>query len=285
MELSGKVALITGASRGIGRALALRLASRGMKVVVAAKTMDPDPRLPGTLRETVEAIEAAGGEALAVQTDVRIGSALEALVRAAEECFGGVDVLVNNAGALYWHPIAETPATRFDLVMQVNARAAFLLSRACIPHFVRRGGGVVINMSPPIVPAAAAGHTAYMISKFGMTLVTAGLAAEHAADGVRAYSLWPVTLIESQATIGHALGTPEMWRKADIVVDAAEALIDGRAAVESGSASYDEDVLRSVGVDDFARYACVPGASPPAFRLESITEPAMLGRAGRLSSR
>ena len=268
--------VVTGTNRGIGLELTRQLAARGDTVLATVR----DVARAGALREVADS---SSGRVTVHACDVRDDASVRAF--AAELGATPVDVLVNNAGALYWHPIAETPATRFDLVMQVNARAAFLLSRACIPHFVRRGGGVVINMSPPIVPAAAAGHTAYMISKFGMTLVTAGLAAEHAADGVRAYSLWPVTLIESQATIGHALGTPEMWRKADIVVDAAEALIDGRAAVESGSASYDEDVLRSVGVEDFARYACVPGASPPAFRLESITEPAMVARAGRLSHR
>jgi citronellol/citronellal dehydrogenase len=269
--LDGKVAIVTGASRGIGRALAIVLAKEGADLVLASKTLDPDPRLPGTLAEVKGEIEALGRRAIAVKTDVRDPTQIDAMAAEAIGAFGHVDVLINNAGALYWHPIVDTPASRFDLVMQVNARAAFLGARAVLPSMIARKGGVVVNMSPPIVPKAAAGHVAYMISKYGMTLVAEGIAGEHGDDGVRAYALWPATLIESQATIGHALGGPEQWRKADILVDATLALVEqrgGAGALRNGGAFYDEDVLAATGVTDFASYACVPGTTPPTLRLD-----------------
>ncbi|MFI5301377.1 MAG: SDR family oxidoreductase [Polyangiales bacterium] len=285
LPLIGKVAVVTGASRGIGRALAIALAGEGCDLVLASKSLEADPRLPGTLLEVKREIEALGRRALAVKTDVRDATQIDAMAAEALAEFGHVDLLINNAGALYWHPIVDTPASRFDLVLQVNARASFLCARAFLPSMVARRGGVVINMSPPIVPEAATGHVAYMISKYGMTLVAEGIAGEHGAEGVRAYSLWPATLIESQATIGHALGGPEQWRKADILVDAALALIEskpGAAELRSGGAYYDEDVLRATGTTDFARYACVPGATPPSLRLDDDNASWFAGaRAGR----
>lgn len=285
LPLFGKVAVVTGASRGIGRALSIALARRGCDLVLASKSLDPDPRLPGTLTEVQREIEALGRRALSVKTDVRDASQIDAMAAEALAHFGHVDLLINNAGALYWHPIVETPASRFDLVLQVNARASFLCARAFLPSMVARGGGVVINMSPPIVPEAATGHVAYMISKYGMTLVAEGIAGEHGGAGVRAYALWPATLIESQATIGHGLGGPEQWRKADVIVDAALALIEqksGAAELRNGGAYYDEDVLRAAGVTDLTGYACVPGTTPPTLRLDDENASWFAGaRAGR----
>lgn len=286
-SLEGKVALVTGASRGIGRALALALAERGADLVLAAKTLEPDPRLPGTLLDVKGEVEARGRRAIAVKTDLRDAAQIDALAQAALDAFGGVDVLVNNAGALYWQPILDTPASRFDLVMQVNARASFLCARAVLPSMKARGGGAIVSMSPPIEPAAAACHVAYMISKFGMTLLSEGIAAEHEGDGVRAWSLWPATMVESQATVGHGLGAPELWRKADVLVDATLALLLGKGSagdLRNGGAFYDEDVLRAAGATDadLAAYACVPGTEPPSLRLDRVAPFWKDMRAGRV---
>jgi citronellol/citronellal dehydrogenase len=288
--LQGKVAVVTGASRGIGRALALAFARQGMDLVLAAKTLDPDPRLPGTLLDVKAEVEALGRRAIAVRTDVRDERQIDELAAAAHGAFGGVDVLVNNAGALYWHPIVDTPASRFDLVMQVNARASFLCARAVLPSMKARGGGAVVNMSPPVALQAVGGHVAYMISKYGMSILAEGIAQEHGADGVRAWALWPVTMIESQATVGHGLGGPETWRKADILVDATLALLLGKGGAKdlrNGGAYYDEDVLRAAGAtdEDLAAYACVPGTTPPSLRLEDPLPFWKDIRAGRVPSR
>jgi citronellol/citronellal dehydrogenase len=291
-SLENKVAVITGASRGIGRALALGFARAGADVVLASKSLDPDPRLPGTLLEVKAEVEALGRRALAVKTDVRSERDIDAMAKEAIAVFGGVDVLVNNAGALYWHTIEKTPATRFDLVMQVNARASFLCARALLPSMLARGGGAVINMSPPVVQGAMKGHVAYMMSKLGMTLLAQGIAQEHGEHGVRAFALWPATMIESLATIAHGLGSREMWRTPDVVVDATLALLLGRggaAALENGGAYYDEDVLRAAGASDaeLDGYACVPGSKPPSLRLEALVGGAGWAslEAGRVATR
>ena len=267
-ELQDKVVVVTGASRGIGRALAIRFADEGAHVVLAAKTVDPNPRLPGTLGEVQEAIRARGGRAYMQAVDVRDDAAVEELFSTVKRELGGTDILINNAGALYWAPITATPAKRFDLVMGVNAHASFLCAHHAIPQMLARGGGHVINMAPPLTSDCTKNRTAYMISKFGMTLVVEGIAAEHGLDGVKAHALWPVTMVESQAVIGNHLGDPTLWRKPDIIVDATMALLTGRAAMANGSAVYDEDVLASAGVSDFSHYACVPGTTPPPARLD-----------------
>jgi citronellol/citronellal dehydrogenase len=270
-KLEGKVAIVTGASRGVGRAIALRFAREGAKVVLAAKTVDPNPKLPGTLAEVRRAIEEAGGVALVQPTDVRDEAQIAALMESAVRELGGIDILVNNAGALYWAPVADTPAKRFDLVVGVNVRASFLCAQHALAAMRARGGGTIVNMSPPLTPGVTPGKVAYMISKFGMTMLTEGLAAEGKADGIRVFSLWPVTMVESQAVIGNHLGTPEMWRKADVLVDATLALVTGASNVASGRAVYDEEVLEGIGVTDFSTYACVPGTTPPRMRLDDPT--------------
>ncbi len=268
MDLQGKVAIVTGASRGIGRALSLELAKRGVSVVLASKTVQPDPRLPGTLEEVKETITKAGGKAFIQATDVRSEEQLRAMVEKTVSELGGLDILINNAGALFWSNVEMTPAKRFDLVIGVNARAAFLASSYAIPHMRKRGGGHIINMSPPVTEKSTKGRVAYMISKFGMTMVTEGLAPEVEADKIKVHSVWPVTMVESQATIGHGLGDASMWRKADIIVDATIALLTGTANLPSGSALYDEDILAAAGVKDFSSYACVAGTTPPSCRLD-----------------
>jgi citronellol/citronellal dehydrogenase len=261
-SLAGRVAIITGSSRGIGRAMALGLAGAGCHIVVAAKSTESTERLPGSIYTVSQEIEALGAQALPVPIDVRQDEQIDFLVARALERFGRIDVLINNAGALWWRPLLETPAKRFDLVMGVNARAAFLLSRAVVPHMMARGCGHIINMSPPLDLQAVPGRIAYFISKFGMTLLTHGLAAEVRAANLAVNSLWPVTIIDSQASRNWGLGRPEQWRKPDILVDCVLRLMQKEPAALTGQALLDEDFLRSEGVTDFSGYACVPGTNP-----------------------
>jgi citronellol/citronellal dehydrogenase len=261
--LQGRVAVVTGASRGIGRALALGLARAGCAVLIAAKSTAPTEKLPGSIYTVAQEVEALGGQALAVQVDVRDEAQVEAMAARAVERFGRIDVLVNNAGALWWWPLLETPAKRFDLVMGVNARGAFLCARAVLPGMVERRWGHIVNLSPPLDLAMVPGRIAYAISKLGMTLLTHGLAEEVRPHNIAVNSLWPVTIIESQASINHQLGTPALWRKPDILVDCLLRLVRKEPVALTGQALLDEDFLRAEGVTDFSGYACVPGTEPP----------------------
>jgi citronellol/citronellal dehydrogenase len=261
--LQGRVAIVTGASRGIGRAIALGLARAGCAVVIAAKSTTESEKLPGSIHTVAAEVEALGGRALPVQVDVRHEEQIEAMAAKTREHFGRIDILVNNAGALWWRALSETPAKRFDLVMGVNARAAFLCCRAVLPSMAERKWGHVINLSPPLDLAMVPGRIAYSISKLGMTLLTHGLAEEARPLNVAVNSLWPVTIIESQASINWNLGTPAMWRKPDILVDCVLRLARKEPAEVTGNALLDEDFLRADGVTDFGGYACVPGTEPP----------------------
>ncbi|MEO6419117.1 MAG: SDR family oxidoreductase [Polyangiaceae bacterium] len=266
--LEGKVAIVTGASRGIGKALAIRLAAEGASVVLASKTVDPNPKLPGTLDDVKKEIEAAGGKAFIQPTDVRDESQIIELIEKTAKELGGIDILINNAGALFWAPVEQTTSKRFDLVIGVNVRASFLCASHAIPHIKKRGGGHIINMSPPVTPDVTKDRVAYMISKFGMSLLTEGLAAELKNDKILVHSLWPVTMVESQATIGNHLGEPAMWRAPSVIVDSTLGLLTGKSQIPSGSSVYDEEVLVSMGITDFSGYSCVPGTSPQPMRLD-----------------
>ena len=261
-SLAERVAIITGASRGIGRALALGLAQNGCHIVIAAKSTESTEKLPGSIFTVAQEIEALGGQALPVQVDVRDADQIDSMAARAMERFGRIDILINNAGALWWRPLLETPAKRFDLVLGVNARAAFLASRAVLPHMATRRWGHIINMSPPLDLRVVPGRIAYFISKFGMTLLTHGLAEEARSSNIAVNSLWPVTIIESQASINMNLGTRAMWRKPDILVDCVLRLAQKEPAEITGRALLDEDFLRQEGVTDFKDYACVPGTEP-----------------------
>lgn len=260
--LNGRVAIITGASRGIGRALALGLARQGCGIVVAAKSVASSERLPGSIYSVAQEIEAIGAPALPVQVDVRETDQIDALVAQTLERFGRIDILINNAGALWWQPLLDTPPKRFDLVLGVNARAAFFAARAVLPHMIERRWGYIINMSPPIDRGVLSGKIAYFISKFGMTLLTHGLADEVRPANIAVNSLWPVTIIESQASINWGLGDRSQWRKPDILVDCVLRLVQKDPLEVTGQALLDEDFLRSEGVTDFRPYACVPGTEP-----------------------
>ncbi len=253
-----KVAVITGASRGIGRAIALGLAADGWRIVVAAKSLESTEKLPGSIYSVVQEIEAAGGEAMSFQIDVRDDARITEMADAAIARFGRIDLLVNNAGALYWEKLLDTPAKRFDLVMSVNARAAFLCARAVLPHMISQNWGHIINMSPPMDLAFVPGRIAYCISKFGMTLLTHGLAAELKPHKIAVNSLWPRTIIESQASINWKLGDRRTWRKAEILVDCVKRIVAKEPPTLTGNVLIDEEFLRAEGVTDFRPYACEP---------------------------
>lgn len=261
-DLSGQVAIVTGASRGIGKCIALSLAQAGADLVVAAKSEKSRDRLPGSIHETVEAIEATGRRALAVRTNVRDAEQVEAMVAQAMDTFGRIDILINNAGALHWRGVAETPTKRFDLMMEVNARAAHIASHHVLPHMLERGSGCIVQMSPPIDLRMVPGKTGYCISKFGMSLLALGIAGEVGESDIRSCALWPATAIESQATINHGLGGPAQWRKADILADAILAILTLPRDQVNGRCHIDEDLLQAAGVDDLDRYNCVPDGVP-----------------------
>src|SRR6476659_9279117 len=239
--LQGQVVIVTGSSRGIGRAIALGLAKAGCNVVIAAKSTESTEKLPGSIFTVAAEVEALGVRALPVQVDLRDADQIEGMAARALERFGRIDLLINNAGALHWAGILDTPPKRFDLVMGVNVRAAFLCCRAVLPAMIRQGGGHVVNMSPPLDLSILPGRLAYGISKLGMTLLTFGLAEEVRRHNVAVNSLWPATIIESRASINWQLGTPEQWQKPDILVDCVWRLVAKEPAELTGRVLLDED--------------------------------------------
>jgi citronellol/citronellal dehydrogenase len=265
-QFGDTVAIVTGGSRGIGKALSLALASRGTAVVVAAKTMESDGRLPGSVPDTVREIEARGGRALGLRCDVRNDADLKHVVDQTLERFGRVDILINNAGAMWIQPVEGTPQKRFDLMTSINFRAPFILAHYCIPEMRRRKWGHIINMSPPLDLAVCehvGGKVAYMASKLNATLLTFGLARELEGDGIACNSIWPRTLIRTLATQNLGIGSPEDWRTEDIVVDATMAVLEQDPAKLSGNALIDDEILkRFKGVDDLSRYRAVPDREP-----------------------
>ena len=256
-DLHGRVALVTGASRGIGKALALRLAGEGAAVVVAAKSQQSTDRLPGSVHQTAEEIRATGARALAIPTDVRDDDAVRNMVEHTIREFGRLDILVNNAGAIWVQPVMQTPPKRFDLVMDVNVRAAYLACYYALPQMVKQRWGHILNMCPRLSTRPSPGKVAYMISKLGMAYVALGVAAEHAADNIAGNTLWPRTIIESQASINWGMAGPEQWRTPEIVCDASMAIFAQEPATSTGRQWIDEEALTELaGVTDFDRYWC-----------------------------
>jgi citronellol/citronellal dehydrogenase len=256
-----KVAFITGGSRGVGKAVGMKLAREGWDIVVAAKTTEPHPKLEGTIFTAAEEMEQFGTKVLPVRCDVTDLESINQSVEATLEEFGRVDAVVNNAGALWWLPMTETPMKRFDLMMNVNARGAFAVTQAFLPTMIKQKSGHVIVMSPPIRTDILAGKIGYFISKFGMTMIAHGLPEEYKEYNLKASALWPKTLIESQATINHGLGDPAEWRKASILADATFEIIS-HPDKSNARAVIDEDFLREVGYTDFDQYICVEDGSP-----------------------
>jgi citronellol/citronellal dehydrogenase len=256
-DLKGRVALVTGASRGIGKALALRLAQEGASVVIAAKSEASTDRLPGSIHQTAEDVRALGAKALAVATDVRDEAAIGATVRRAIEEFGRLDILVNNAGAIWTRPILETPPKRFDLMMGINVRAAYVGCYYALPHMVKQRWGHIINMCPGLTMTPSPGKVGYMISKLGMARLAIGLAAEHQQDNVAANALWPRTIIESQASINWNMADRSQWRTPEILCDACMAIFAQEPASYTGKQVLDETVLAELaGITNFDRYWC-----------------------------
>ena len=262
--LAGKTLFITGASRGIGRAIALRAARDGANIVVAAKTSDPHPKLPGTIHEAAAEIEAAGGHALAIQLDIRFEDQIARAVAQAVERFGGIDVLVNNASAIHLSGTVETPMKRYDLMQQVNVRGTFACSQACIPTLARAKNPHILNLSPPpsLDPKWFAPHLAYTIAKLGMSLCVLGMAEELKGQGIAVNALWPRTMIATAAVQNLLGGDAAMAvsRKPEIVADAAHAILTRDSRSFTGRFFIDEEVLREEGVRDFDGYAFSPGA-------------------------
>ena len=260
--LSGKTLFITGGSRGIGRAIALRAARDGANVAIAAKTAEPHPKLSGTIHTVADEIRKAGGKALPIQLDVRDENAIvEAVKRTAQE-FGGIDILVNNASAISITPTMATPAKRYDLMMGVNVRATFLCSQACIPLLKKASNPHILTLSPPLgmKPKWFAGHVAYTISKYGMSMCTLGMSAELKPFGIAVNSLWPRTTIATAAVEVHF--PPEILKASrtdEIMSDAAYVILTSDAKTNTGNFYIDEDVLKREGVTNFDKYAVTPG--------------------------
>ena len=261
--LKGKVLFITGGSRGIGLAIALRAARDGARIAIAAKTAEPHPKLAGTIHSSADEIRKAGGEALPIQCDIRFPEQVDAAVAATVAAFGGIDICVNNASAISLTPTAETPVKMFDLMNQINYRGTWLTSRACLPHLLKAKTPHILTLSPPLNlnPRWFGPHTAYTIAKYNMSLTVLGLAAELKGK-VAVNALWPQTWIAT-AAISLVAGAEafKQCRKPDIMADAAHAVLT-KGVDFSGKFLIDEAVLREQGVTDFSQYDAVPGASP-----------------------
>jgi citronellol/citronellal dehydrogenase len=263
VSLAGKTLFITGASRGIGLAIGVRAARDGANVVVAAKTVEPHPKLPGTIHTAAAEIEAAGGHALAAQCDVRDEAQIAHAVAAAVERFGGIDVVVNNASAIRLGGTAQVDAKAFDLMTSIGPRATYLVTRAALPHLEKSPNAHILTLSPPIALRSKwiAGAPAYTFKKYGMTLLTLGFAAEFRERGIAANALWPKTTIATAAVL-NLLGDEAMVRASRtpaIVADAAYEILCREARSCTGNTFIDEDVLRTAGVTDLSGYAVEPG--------------------------
>ena len=263
-SLKGKTLFITGASRGIGKAIALRAARDGANVVIAAKTTQPHPKLPGTIYSAAEDIEKAGGKALACICDIRDERQIAEAVTATIRRFGGIDILVNNASAISLTGTVGTPMKRFDLMHQINTRGTFACSQACIPHLAKAENPHILNLSPPLNMHAKwfSPHVAYTMAKFGMSMCVLGMAEELKHQRIAVNALWPKTVIAT-AAVQNLLGGDDVMkgsRTPEIVADAAHFIVTRPSHEQTGTFFIDEDVMRAAGVTDLSKYSTVPGA-------------------------
>ncbi|HEX6842874.1 MAG TPA: NAD(P)-dependent oxidoreductase [Stellaceae bacterium] len=260
-DLNGKTLFISGGSRGIGLAIALRAARDGANVVIAAKTTEPHPKLPGTIYTAAEEIERAGGKALPCQTDIRDEDQVMRAVETAVERFGGIDILVNNASAISLTGTLETPMKRFDLMMGINLRGTYLCSRACLPHLKRAQNPHILTLSPPLNmnPRWFGPHVAYTIAKYGMSMCVLGMAEEFRKDGIAVNALWPRTTIATAALQIIPGARPDAGRTPEIMADAAHLVLTRDSRSRTGRFLLDEEVLREAGVTDFEPYAVKRG--------------------------
>jgi citronellol/citronellal dehydrogenase len=268
MSFANKTIFITGSSRGIGKAIALRLAAEGANIIVAAKTTEPHPKLDGTIYTAAEEIEKAGGHALPIAVDIRNEESIAAAVAQAVERFGGIDILVNNASAIGLTPTEQTEPKRFDLMHGINVRGTFFMSRACIPHLRKAANPHILNLSPPLNmnPKWFGNHLAYTMSKYGMSMIVLGLAAELKKDRIAANALWPQTTIAT-AAVQNLLGGEalmQMSRTPDIIADAAYYILQRPSGDCTGNFFIDEQVLAAEGITDLGKYAVNP--SQPLYK-------------------
>lgn len=287
MTLAGKTLFISGASRGIGVAIALKAAQDGANIAIAAKTADPNPKLPGTIFSAAAEVEKAGGKALAIQCDIRFEDQVAAAAKATADKFGGIDICVNNASAISLTGVLETEMKRFDLMNQVNSRGSFLVSKLCLPYLLKAPNPHVLMLSPPLdmQPKWFAGHTAYSMAKYGMSMCVLGLAAEFSGR-VAVNALWPRTAIATAAVQNYLGGdeTMRQCRKPQIVADAAYAIFHKPAQSFSGNFLIDDIFLSGEGVTDFDQYRVDPSrpllpdffvpdtaALPPGVSLAALT--------------
>ena len=261
MSLKGKTLFITGASRGIGREIALRAARDGANIVIAAKSADPHPKLPGTIFSVAKEVEAAGGQALALQVDVRDELAVREALAQAHEHFGAIDALINNAGAIKLTGVQHIELKRFDLMHQINTRAVLLCSQAALPY-LKKTSGHILNLSPPLNLATKwfAQYSPYTVTKYGMSMLTLGMSEEFASYGISVNSLWPQTMIAT-AAIEFQLGSRESFKHARtpaIMADAAHVILDSSGRSITGRLLIDEEILGEHGVTDFEQYRFAP---------------------------
>ncbi|WP_417796267.1 SDR family oxidoreductase [Terasakiella pusilla] len=260
--LKNKTLFISGASRGIGLAIAKRAAKDGANIVIAAKTAEAHPKLPGTIYSAAEEIEALGGQALPLVVDIREEDQVAEAVEKTVERFGGIDICINNASAISLTGTLETSMKRYDLMNQVNARGTFVVSQACLPYLLKAENPHILNLSPPLDlnPKWFAGHTAYTIAKYGMSMCVLGMSAEFADQGVGVNALWPKTVVYTAALamLGDAV-QPDYCRKPEIVADSAYYILTRKAAECTGNFFIDEEVLAEEGITDLDQYAVKPG--------------------------
>jgi citronellol/citronellal dehydrogenase len=263
MSFNGKTVFITGASRGIGKAMGLKLAKEGANVVVAAKSVEENPKLGGTIFSAADEMTAAGGKGLAIQLDIRFEEQIQAAVEQTLSTFGGIDILINNASAISLTPTEQTEAKRFDLMHSINVRGTFLMTKACIPHLRKGKNPHILTLSPPVhlKPKWLAGHIAYTLTKFNMSMMTLGWAEELKKDGIAANALWPRTTIDT-AAVRNLLGgeaLAKMSRTVDVLADAAHLILSKPSNTCTGNLFIDEDVFAAEGITDLSKYSVVPG--------------------------
>ncbi|HEY6641822.1 NAD(P)-dependent oxidoreductase [Povalibacter sp.] len=265
MSLQGKTLFITGASRGIGLAIGLRAARDGANIAIAAKTDQPNPKLPGTIHSAAAEIEAAGGKALPMQVDIRDENAVAAAMRQCADRFGGIDILINNASAISLTSTVETPMKRFDLMFGVNVRGTFACSQAAIPYLTQSAqagrGPHILNLSPPLTmkPGWFAPHVAYTMAKYGMSMCVLGMAEELKPQGIGVNALWPRTVIATAALNLIPMANAQLGRKPQIMADAAHVVLTRDPRQCTGNFFIDDEVLKASGVTDFDQYAVTPG--------------------------
>uniref|UniRef100_A0A0B7B4E2 Hydroxysteroid dehydrogenase-like protein 2 n=1 Tax=Arion vulgaris TaxID=1028688 RepID=A0A0B7B4E2_9EUPU len=262
-KLAGKTVFITGASRGIGKAIALKVAKDGANVVIAAKTAEAHPKLPGTIYTAAEEVNKAGGNAFPCIVDIRNEEQVQDAVRQAVSKFGGIDILINNASAISLTGTLSTPMKKYDLMNSINARGTYLCSQACLPHLLKGKNPHILNISPPLNMSAKwfSGHVGYTMAKYGMSMCVLGMSEEFRSDGVAVNALWPRTAIWTAAMemIGGGGEIKEQCRTVDIVSDAAYIILSRNSSETTGNFYIDDEVLKSEGITDMEQYSCVPG--------------------------